>query len=316
MPDWDIFVSHASDDKEDVVTPLAAALQRAGLRVWLDRQEVHLGDSLADKIDQGLANSAIGVVILSPSFIASSWAQSELKALGAMEEAFGRTIIFPVWHRLDKTAVTKAFPRLGDRIAATTADGVASVAAQIVNVVLRPDSGAPSVTRPTRLRLLNRLLDDTPDRQTVRDFFTAHAGMIHEAVGSSDEFEAAVQLGPTTIDVCVARHRYTTGEVHWSLVQLQPPGDPLFDGSSPTPALAARVTEIKAARRWIGANLTQAGKVLPGIQVGIQGIVVAGRRNALSTADTETLRAYNDELTGIIVRTYDWIVDAVAEKRW
>jgi TIR domain len=313
MPDWDIFISHASEDKEEVVIPLAAALERAGLLVWFDRQEVHLGDSLADKIDRGLSNSAIGVVILSPSFVASSWAQSELKALSAMEEAFGRTIVYPVWHRLDKAAVTRAFPRLADRIAATTADGMASVTEKIVDVVVRPDSEAPSVTRPTRLRLLNRLLDDTPDRQTMRDFFAAHAMLIHAGIGST-EFQSAVQLGPTTIDVCVARHMYTQGETHWQLIQLQPPSDPLFDGASPTPALATRVAEIKAARRWIGANLTQAGQVLPGIQVGIQGIVVAGRRNALSTADTERLRAYNEELTGLIVRTYDWIVDAAARR--
>lgn len=314
MTDWDVFVSHASEDTEDIVIPLAAALQRAGLLVWFDRQEVRLGDSLGDKVDQGLLKSAVGVVILSPSFIASSWAQSELKALTEMETTFGRTIVYPVWHRLDKTAVTRAFPRLADRIAATTDEGLASVAAKIIDVVLRPDSGAPSATRPTPLRLLSRLLDGAPDRQALRDFFTAHTWMINSAVGSR-EFASAVQLGSTMIDFCVARRRYTVGEMHWSLLQLQPPRDPLFEGASPSSSLAARVTEIKAARRWIGANLTEARKRLPGIQTGVQGIVVAGRRNALSPADTEQLRAYNDELSAITIRTYDWIVDAVAETR-
>jgi hypothetical protein len=63
--DWDVFVSHASEDKPAVARPLTELLQRAGLKVWLDENELTLGDSLSRKIDEGLARSAFGVVILS-----------------------------------------------------------------------------------------------------------------------------------------------------------------------------------------------------------------------------------------------------------
>lgn len=52
--DYDLFISHASEDKDHVARPLAKHLQDLGLRVWLDEFELTLGDSLRRKIDHGL----------------------------------------------------------------------------------------------------------------------------------------------------------------------------------------------------------------------------------------------------------------------
>jgi TIR domain len=56
MP-WDIFISYASEDREEVARPLANELQKAELKVWFDQFELGLGDSLRHKIDVGLAQS-------------------------------------------------------------------------------------------------------------------------------------------------------------------------------------------------------------------------------------------------------------------
>ena len=61
----DVFVSHASEDKDAVVRPLAHALRAAGLRVWFGEFALHIGDSLRRKVDRGLATSRFGVVVLS-----------------------------------------------------------------------------------------------------------------------------------------------------------------------------------------------------------------------------------------------------------
>lgn len=66
---WDVFVSHASEDKEAIAEPLAVELRARGLKVWLDKTELRIGDSLRRKIDYGLAHSTFGVVILSKSFL-------------------------------------------------------------------------------------------------------------------------------------------------------------------------------------------------------------------------------------------------------
>jgi hypothetical protein len=70
---YDVFISHASEDKDSVVRDLADALTAQGLRVWYDEFTLRIGDSLRQKIDRGLAASRVGLVVLSPSFISKGW---------------------------------------------------------------------------------------------------------------------------------------------------------------------------------------------------------------------------------------------------
>ena len=67
--EWDVFISHATEDKEAIARPLADALRDGGLRVWYDEFSLTLGDSLRQSIDRGLARSLFGVVVVSPSFL-------------------------------------------------------------------------------------------------------------------------------------------------------------------------------------------------------------------------------------------------------
>jgi hypothetical protein len=77
----DFFISHASEDKPAAALPLAEALQTRGYSVWLDEFEFQVGDGLHQKIDEGLAASRYGVVILSHDFFRKHWPRSELDAL-------------------------------------------------------------------------------------------------------------------------------------------------------------------------------------------------------------------------------------------
>lgn len=62
--EYDVFISHASEDKEEVVRPLANALKDRKLNVWYDEFELKIGDSLRQKIDKGVAKSKFGIIIL------------------------------------------------------------------------------------------------------------------------------------------------------------------------------------------------------------------------------------------------------------
>jgi len=140
---WDVFISHAGEDKVEVARPLTEALITAGLRVWLDENELQLGDSLRAKIDHGLAHSRFGVVVLSPSFFAKHWPQQELNGLAALESS-SRKVLLPVWHGVDHDYVAQFSPILADRVAANTGNGIAVVAGQIVSALRQAESGAPS----------------------------------------------------------------------------------------------------------------------------------------------------------------------------
>jgi hypothetical protein len=63
-PDYDVFVSHASEDKARFVDSFVAALRERGLRVWYDGNEIRVGDDFRRKMEDGLARSRFGVVVL------------------------------------------------------------------------------------------------------------------------------------------------------------------------------------------------------------------------------------------------------------
>ncbi len=137
---YDVFVSHASEDKDSVVRPLATALQAHGLRVWYDEFELRIGSSLRRSIDGGLANSRFGVVVLSDSFFKKGWANYELDGLVTRELAEeGRQLILPLWHRVTKDEVVRYSPSLADKVARRTADStIDEIAAEIASVIGAP----------------------------------------------------------------------------------------------------------------------------------------------------------------------------------
>jgi hypothetical protein len=116
---YDAFISHATEDKEKVVKPLANALTRMKYRVWYDEFELRVGDSLRKSIDKGLLNSRFGVVVLSPAFFSKKWPQYELNGLTA-REMDGHKVILPVWHMLDRDDVLVYSPTLADKVALST----------------------------------------------------------------------------------------------------------------------------------------------------------------------------------------------------
>jgi TIR domain len=137
-PQWDAFISHAWEDKESFVRPLAHALTALGAAVWYDEFSLKLGDSLSASIDRGLAGSRYGIVVLSKAFIAKRWPQRELQGLVA-REMDGRSTILPVWHQLTRDDVLEFSPPLADKLAAITTDNTADqIALQILSVI-RPD---------------------------------------------------------------------------------------------------------------------------------------------------------------------------------
>ena len=78
---FDVFISHASEDNDELVRPLADALRDAGLTVWYDKCELRMGDGLRRKIDKGLASSPFGVVVLSRTFLGCGWPEYQLDGL-------------------------------------------------------------------------------------------------------------------------------------------------------------------------------------------------------------------------------------------
>ena len=133
--EFDVFISHASEDKDEVARPLAAALQDGGLRVWYDEFELKIGDSLRRKIDKGLASSRFGVVVLSKSFFAKGWPNYELDGL-VTRAVSGDQVILPIWHDITKQELIRFSPSLADKLARSTGTHtVEEIATEIIDVI-------------------------------------------------------------------------------------------------------------------------------------------------------------------------------------
>jgi hypothetical protein len=116
---YDFFISHASKDKEDFVDGLVAAARDAGLDVWYDQTAITWGDSIRQKIDEGLRRSFFGVVVLSPNFFERPWTKYELDGI-VQRDLTGAGRLLPIWHRLTQDDVAAKAPSLAGRLALPT----------------------------------------------------------------------------------------------------------------------------------------------------------------------------------------------------
>ncbi len=108
---YDVFISHASEDKKDFVAPLVEALQDAGIRVWYDTLEMEWGKSLREQIDSGIKHSKFAILVLSKNFFAKRWPQRELDGILAKQEITG-AMPLPIWYNISFEEVYEFSPTL------------------------------------------------------------------------------------------------------------------------------------------------------------------------------------------------------------
>lgn len=132
---YDVFISHATEDKEDFVDELVIELQRLDIKVWYDKICIKWGESLRSKIDEGLRNSKFGIVVLSQAYINKGWTQYELEGLFNIEMTNGKTIL-PIWHNITKSQVQQFSPTIAGRFAMnTTMQTPSEIAQELVQIL-------------------------------------------------------------------------------------------------------------------------------------------------------------------------------------
>jgi hypothetical protein len=156
---YDVFISHASEDKAEIAIPLANHLKIFGLKVWLDEFELTIGDSLRKSIDQGLIQSRFGIVILSPNFFKKEWPKRELAGLIAKDNGKEK-VLLPVWHNVTHEDVVEFSPILADKLAVSTDRGIEYVATQILQAVQRSTSAIHGDQQSPRDRISQQLAED------------------------------------------------------------------------------------------------------------------------------------------------------------
>jgi TIR domain len=324
MKRWDVFISYASEDSESVAVPLVRILRRAGLKVWLDQLQLALGDSLREKIDEGLAASAFGVVILSRDFLAKGWPKRELNGLMAREED-GQKVILPVWHGITKGELTTFSPILADRLAADTAKGIEAVAHDIITAVVSSHTDTPSILVPNTTRLFTMLLEQNADPSRIVEFIALHPKIL-SAVGTGDlvrgpEIIAGVSVNGLSVPFVVVTLVSTAGIYEICLVDFCAVNGPLLQENG---SLASDVEEATSKLQSVLENLETVsedfwrqlnvhfarieGKLVPRFTA--SAVLYARRRAGFTSSEKDYLAEQRKTREPIGIVSYDRLVDA------
>lgn len=109
----DVFLCHAWDDRRTIATKLSDKLVANGVSVWFSEKDIPLGAPFMRQIDKGLANSKIGIVLVTPAFLKSikneGVADKELSALLARDR------LIPIAHNATFDELREVSPLLGSR---------------------------------------------------------------------------------------------------------------------------------------------------------------------------------------------------------
>jgi hypothetical protein len=109
-------------------------LVAAGVKVWFSEKDLALGVPMMRAIDKGLANSRIGLVLVTPALLArlpkEGIADKELSALLARDQ------LIPIVHNTTYEKLREVSPLLGSRSGLDTAeDSMAVIAAKLAELV-------------------------------------------------------------------------------------------------------------------------------------------------------------------------------------
>jgi len=156
---YDAFISHASEDKESLVRPLATELKRLGMNLWFDEELLAVGDSLKLGLDAGLSRSRYGIVVVSPEFLAKPWPRYELDEILKKNQGDGSKVLLPIWHGVTPDEVEKEAPGLIGIVALESRIGVEELARRITRVIT---PGIKTVLKLLPTKKKKELIDDMP----------------------------------------------------------------------------------------------------------------------------------------------------------
>ena len=232
---WDVFLSHASEDKP-YVRAVADALNKLGLTTLLDEREFVAGRSLRAQVDGGILNSHLGVLFVTPHFLEKRWTREEFDGFFMLEEN-GQTKIMPVWLGVDAQKVASFSPMLSARLAIRASNDPETTAAEIFKHVqaiftsegswgqlVRIDTLClPWISRPLFLRQSLKILDDfmvyfwVPSRSEseLPGFAEAKPLMVREAVLSPIQYDGRLVLVSGRQEMVQLYERHENGLGQW-----------------------------------------------------------------------------------------------------
>ena len=177
--------------------PLHQALSEAGVYAWLDESEIRLGQSIRQKIDEGLANCTSATVILSRPFFMKNWTQYEMDGIVGRQMK-GEILLFPIQHGITIEEIRNHSPSLaGISLWNSSNHSFEEIAAEIAGQ-LGVESQAPAEPPVEQTSQLHGTLSVTNRSRTFGVIYVAPAGTPELPEGQEPELHIFALLGEPT----------------------------------------------------------------------------------------------------------------------
>jgi hypothetical protein len=156
------------------------------------------------------------------------------------------------------------------------------------------------------------VIDSGAKEEWIHQFLVDHPEILYAALNHSDQIITKPSLHSYVPDFAAGVEGMTFRRWSWTLIEIEPAGFPLLtQAGNPSAKLTHAAKQIADWRNWISENTAYARTILPDIKPDCHGLIVMGRRRAMTERMARELRAYQDSLNGIHIHSDDWLYDNI-----
>ena len=114
IPEYDVFISHANSDKEELVEDLYKSLNKLGIKIFYDKETIEWGDNWKEKILNGVKKAEFAIIVISENFFGREWTEKELSELLTRQNRNGQKLILPIIKNITLEQLQQKYPSVAD----------------------------------------------------------------------------------------------------------------------------------------------------------------------------------------------------------
>ena len=114
LTEYDVFISHANKDKEDLIEELYQSLQKLGISIFYDKESLEWGDNWKERILNGTKKAEFAIIVISENFFDREWTECELSEFLNRQNRNGQKLILPIVHNITMQQLQEKYPNIAD----------------------------------------------------------------------------------------------------------------------------------------------------------------------------------------------------------
>ena len=114
LPEYDVFISHANKDKEELIEELYQSLQKLGISIFYDKESLEWGDNWKERILNGTKKAEFAIIVISENFFDREWTERELSEFLNRQNRNGQKLILPIIHNITNEQLKSKYPNVAD----------------------------------------------------------------------------------------------------------------------------------------------------------------------------------------------------------